>query len=196
MSLLWDARYIWFNTVRFYCLSGNHRHVFPNKSANQLQLSYFYSYFAMRKGIRHQNSYIRLVSSRGHKAYPAVLSGDAFRDESFITSWGGGAGYIQGGGGRKFFWWCTGGGVENKMTHGQGGGHVFCQVLGGVRCVLLVFLFIKSHSFWGAQPRPPPPPISQLYNVRLSEPLGDIGNKICPILVKQKSFSSDVALCF
>ena len=33
--------------------------------------------------------------------------------------------------------------------------------------------------------RPPDPPISQLYNVRLSEPLGDIGNKICPILVKQ-----------
>ena len=51
---------------------------FPDKSANQLQLSYFYSYFAMRKGIRHQNSYIRLVSSRGYKALPAVLSGDAF----------------------------------------------------------------------------------------------------------------------
>ena len=32
---------------------------------------------------------------------------------------------------------------------------------------------------------PPDPPISQLYNVRLSEPAGDIGNIICPILVKQ-----------
>ena len=28
MSLFWDARYIWFNTVIFYCISGNHRHVF------------------------------------------------------------------------------------------------------------------------------------------------------------------------
>ena len=47
------------------------------------------------------------------------------------------------------------------------GGPVFRQVGGGgVRYVPLVFLFIKSHSFWGA------PPIDQLYNVILSEPLG------------------------
>ena len=155
MSLLWDARYIWFNTVRFYCLSGNHRHVFPNKSANQLQLSYFYSYFAMRKGIRHQNSYIRLVSSRGHKAYPAVLSGDAFRDESFITSWGG---RLYSGGGVGNFFGDVLGGLKIKWPMGRGVMY-FVRYGGGVRCVLLVFLFIKSHSFWGAQPpRPLPPP--------------------------------------
>ena len=51
-------------------------------------------------------------------------------------------------GGRNFVFGDVlgGGGVENKMTYGQGG-HVFRQVLGGgVRCVPLVFLFIKSHS--------------------------------------------------
>ena len=70
-------------------------------------------------------------------------------------------------------------GVENKMTNGQeGGGSCISSGIGGLRCVPLVFLFIKIHSF-------PDPPISQLYNVRLSDPLGDIGNKICPILVKQ-----------
>ena len=55
-------------------------------------------------------------------------------------------------------------GVENKMTYGQGG-HVFRKVSGGVRYVPLVFLFIKSHSYWGA--KPPDPPISQLYYVTL-----------------------------
>ena len=61
----------------------------------------------------------------------------------------------------NFFGDVLGGGVENKMTYGQGGGGVmyFGQYWGrGVRCVPLVFLFIKR----------PPPPISQLYNVRLS----------------------------
>ena len=46
----------------------------------------------------------------------------------------------------------------------------FVRYWGGVRCVPLVFLFIKSHSFLGASP--PRPPIDQLYNVILSEPLG------------------------
>ena len=71
-------------------------------------------------------------------------------------------------GGRNFFLWCTGG-VEKKMSYGQGGSCISSGI-GGVRCVPLVFHFIKSHSFWGALP--PRPPIDQLYNVILSEPLG------------------------
>ena len=79
VSLLWDVRYIWFNTVSFHCICGNHRHVFfSDKSANQLQLFIFTHIFAVRKRIRPQNSHIRLVNSQGYKAYPAVLSGDAF----------------------------------------------------------------------------------------------------------------------
>ena len=75
------------------------------------------------------------------------------------------------------------------MTYGRGEGE---GVMYFVR-----FLNIKFHSFWGTQPPPrQDPPIFQLYNVRLSEPLGDIGNKICHILVKQKSFSSNVAFLF
>ena len=86
------------------------------------------------------------------------------------------------------------------MTYGQGRVVMYFVRYwggGGVRCVPLVFLFIKSHNFWGAQT--PLYPISlygihpqlsitcrgQLCNVRLSESLGDIGNIICPILVKQ-----------
>ena len=81
MSLLWDARYILFNTVRFYCISGNHRHVFPEESANQIHLNYFYSYFCnVKRNKISEFAYQigRLVSSRGYKAYPAVHSGDAF----------------------------------------------------------------------------------------------------------------------
>ena len=50
------------------------------------------------------------------------------RDESFITSWGGGS-YIQGGGG-NFFGDVLGGGLKIKCPMGRGG-HVFRQVLGG-----------------------------------------------------------------
>ena len=93
-----------------------------------------------------------------------------FRDESFITSWGGG-GYIQGRGVGIFFGDVLGGGGEKKMTYGQGGGVMyFVRYWRGIRCVPLVFLFIASHSFWGALP--PRPPIDQFYNVILSEPLG------------------------
>ena len=89
------------------------------------------------------------------------------RDESFITSWGGRGAVIFRGGGSECFLVMYWGGGENKMTYGQGGGHVFRQVLGGgVRCVPLVFLFIKSHSSWGAQTPVPPPlyPVS-LYGI-------------------------------
>ena len=75
------------------------------------------------------------------------------------------------------------------MTYGQGGGHVFRQVLGGSDVFHWSFFSLKVIASKTSL-------ISQLYNVRLSEPLGNIGNKICPILVKQKSFSSNVALFF
>ena len=71
------------------------------------------------------------------------------RDESFITSWGGAV--IFRGGGQNFF--CdVPGGVEKKMTYGQGGSCISSGIGGGIRRVPLVFLFIKSHSFWGANP--------------------------------------------
>ena len=81
------------------------------------------------------------------------------RDESFITSWGG---RLYSGGVGNFFGDVLGGGLKIKWPMGRGG-HVFRQVLGGgVRCVPLVFLFIKSHSFWGAVP-PRTPYILSLY---------------------------------
>ena len=46
------------------------------------------------------------------------------------------------------------GGVENIMTYRQGGGSCISSGIGGVRCVPLVFLFIKSHSFLGAAQPP------------------------------------------
>ena len=55
MSILWDARYIWFNTIRFYCISGNHRHVFPEESTNQVRLRYLLLIFMQcekEKGLR------------------------------------------------------------------------------------------------------------------------------------------------
>ena len=73
------------------------------------------------------------------------------------------------------------------MTHGQGGSCILSGIGGGGSDVFhWSFFSLKVIASGGHSP--PDPPISQLYNVRLSEPLGDIGNKICPILVKQKSF--------
>ena len=93
----------------------------------------------------------------------------SYRDESFIISWGGG-GRLYSGGVGNFFGDVLGGGELKilKMTYGQGGSCISSGI-GRVRCVPLVFLFIKSHSFWGRST--PDPPTSQLYNVRLSEPL-------------------------
>ena len=61
-----------------------------------------------------------------------------------------GAGYIQGavgvGGSETFLVMYCGGGVEIKSPWGRGvkrgGGHIFHQIFGGVRCVPLVFAFI------------------------------------------------------
>ena len=78
MALLLVAMYILFNIVRFYCISGNHRHVFLKSQPTRFIYVTFTHISAMRKGIRSQNSHIRLVSSQGYKAYPAVHSGDAF----------------------------------------------------------------------------------------------------------------------
>ena len=58
---------------------------------------------------------------------------------------------------------------ENKMTCGQGG-HVFRQVLGGSDVFHWSFFSLKVIPSGGQSP--PDPPISQLYNVILSEPLG------------------------
>ena len=64
---------------------------------------------------------------------------------------------LYSGGGRKFFWWCTGG-VENKMTYGQGG-HVFRQVLwggGGSDVFHWSFFSLKFIASGGAAPPRPP----------------------------------------
>ena len=47
------------------------------------------------------------------------------------------------------------GGLKIKIPWGRGGGHIFHQEFGGVRCVPLVFAFIKSQNFHR-------PPISQM----------------------------------
>ena len=55
-------------------------------------------------------------------------------------------------GGRNFFGdVLVEGEGENKKPFGQGG-HILHQVFCGVRCVPLVFAFIKSQSYWGAKP--------------------------------------------
>ena len=66
---------------------------------------------------------------------------------------------LYSGGSDFFFDDVLGGGVENKNPLGQGGGHIFHQVFGGggVRCVPLVFAFIKSQGFWGGSPDYPYP---------------------------------------
>ena len=73
MSLFWDVRYIWFNTVIFYCISGNHRHVFSrgiNQPASFKLLLLIFLQCEKEQGLR--------IPSRGYKAYPVVHSGDAF----------------------------------------------------------------------------------------------------------------------
>ena len=86
----------------------------------------------------------------------------------------GGGRYIQGG--RNFFVDALGGGSENKMALGQGGSCISSGIWGGgVRCVPLVLHFIKSHSFWGLCP--PDPPLSHLYTVILSGPMGRHSNQ-------------------
>ena len=73
---------------------------------------------------------------------------------------GGGAVIFRGG--SEFFFGDVLGGLKIKIPWGRGGGHIFHQEFGGggVRCVPLVFAFIKSQSFLGA--KPPRPPISQM----------------------------------
>ena len=81
------------------------------------------------------------------------------RVNHLLLGGGGGGGAVIFRGGRKLFWWCTGG-VENKKPLGKLGVSYISSGIGGgggVRCVPLVFAFIKSHSFWGALPPPPPP---------------------------------------
>ena len=94
-----------------------------------------------------------------------IVSQNRLRDKSFITSWGGRL-YSEWGGVRNFFLVMYGvGGGENKMTYGQGGGgHVFHQVLG--------MSDVFHWSFFSLKVIASRHPISQLYNVRLSEPLG------------------------
>ena len=73
---------------------------------------------------------------------------------------GGGKRLYSGGGvGIFFFLVMYWGGVKIKIPW-DGGGHIFHQVFGGVRCVSLLFAFIKSQSFWGGgqAPQTPPPP--------------------------------------
>ena len=108
------------------------------------------------------------------------------RDTCTVRHWGGGGGRGEREGGargrlysagvRNFF---LGAGLKIKSPRGcgvvyfirhlrvcvcvEGGGLGVGGVGGGgVRCVPLVFVFIKSHSFWGASPPKTTPPRSQL----------------------------------
>ena len=86
------------------------------------------------------------------------------------------------------------------MTYGRGGMVMYFARYwwgGGVRDVFHWSLFSLKVIASGGGGVAHRPPVSQLYNVRLSESLGDIGNKICPILVNlflQMSSSSFSAL--
>ena len=83
------------------------------------------------------------------------------------------------------------------MTYGQGGVMYFVRYGGGSDVFHWSFFSLKVIASMGGWLCPPdPPPLYPSSIMTLSEPLGDIGNKICPILVKQKSFSSNVALFF
>ena len=75
VALLWDGRYRWFNTVRFYFISGNHRHVFPEDSANQIHLRYFYSKFSNAKRYKVSEFAYQIRQFTGIQSLP----GSAFR---------------------------------------------------------------------------------------------------------------------
>ena len=106
------------------------------------------------------------------------------RDESVITSWGGGgvrcvplsciSSSIGGGGGQM----CST--VMYFVKYwGGGGSDVFHWSFFSLKVIASGPLYPGIHPQLSITCR------GQLCNVRLSEPLGDIGNKICPILVKQ-----------
>ena len=75
LSLLWDARYIWFNIVRFYCNSGKHRHVFLEELANRIHLIYLYLYFCIAK----RNVVLEFAYQIGHFTGIQSISGGAFQ---------------------------------------------------------------------------------------------------------------------
>ena len=83
----------------------------------------------------------------------SIVGTASVRDESFITSWGGRL--YSGGGVGKFFGDVLGG-VENKMTYGQGGGHVFRQVLRGSDVFHWSFFSLKVIASGGLRPPDPP----------------------------------------
>ena len=90
-----------------------------------------------------------------------------FRDESFITSWGGG-GYIQGWGSEMFLVMYRG--IENEMIYGQG--VMYFVRYGGGGSLVFHWSFFSLKVIASVGLCPSDPPISQLYNVILSEPLG------------------------
>ena len=71
---------------------------------------------------------------------------------------GGGGGRLYSGGGVGIFLGDVLGGGENKNPLGQGGSYISSGIW-GVRCVPLVFAFIKSQSFWGGGQAPQTPHI-------------------------------------
>ena len=109
---------------------------------------------------------------------------------------GGGAGYIQVG--SEFFVMYWGGGGEKKNPSGQRGGGAYissgilCVCGGGgcrVRCVPLVFAFIKSQSFWGGQA--PQTPTDAANNIKYSKVIKRLQNNSC----KKKSRPFTFSLC-
>ena len=84
-------------------------------------------------------------------------------------------------GGWVMYW-----GLKIKLPRGRGGVCISWGIWGGGRYVPLVFLSIKNQSPFALPSPPPRTPISKLYNVNLSEPLGRYLNKICPNVYSKK----------
>ena len=68
------------NIFYFLFLSGNDHYVEVSSNSEMVRGMALWIFFGAHRELmlRSQNLHIRLVSSRGYKAYPAVHSGDAF----------------------------------------------------------------------------------------------------------------------
>ena len=76
MSLFWDTGYIWFYTIIFYCISCNHRHVFPREISQPASFKLL-SYFCSAK--RNRNKVSEFAYQIGQFTGIQGLPGSAFQ---------------------------------------------------------------------------------------------------------------------